>query len=159
MSKTGIILVGGLVLAVIAYQVLERVPSDALNVALGVACGIAASIPISLGLLIALTRRRQQDEPQVEWADPEPRPVQIIEQPSPRRIPEPAPYAPQQMQQPQIIVVTPQGQVIGGQGQFAPGQFPQGAALTPQWNAQQYPFMQEQPNAIDAREWRIIGEE
>lgn len=155
MSKTSVIFVGGLVLAVVAYQVLERVPSDALNVALGVACGIAASIPVSLGLLIALTRRHRQNEPQVEWVDPEPEPVQIIQQPSPHRIPQPAQIAPQpQMQQPQIIVVTPQGQVIGGQGQFPPG-----AQLVPQWNAAQYSFMHEQPGAVDAREWRIIGTE
>lgn len=159
MSKTGFVLAGGLVLAVIAYQLIERVPSDALNVALGVACGIAASIPVSLGLLIALTRQRRQNEAQVEWADPEPEPVQIVQPPMPQRIPQPAQFAPQQLQQPQIIVVTPQGQVIGGNGQFAPGQFPRSAPMAPQWNAQQYPFMHEQPNAIDAREWRIIGEE
>lgn len=161
MSKTSFVLVGGLVLAVIVFQVLERVPSDALNVALGVACGIAASIPVSLGLLIALTRQRRRNEAQVEWVDPEPETVEVIPPPTPPRIPQTAQFAPQQLQQPQIIVVTPQGQVIGGNAQFAPGQFPQGAPIpmAPQWNAQQYPFMQEQPNAIDAREWRIIGEE
>lgn len=161
MSKTGIVIVGGLALAVIAYQVLERVPSDALNVALGVACGIAASIPVSLGLLIALTRQRQRTELQAGWTDPEPEPVQIVQPPAPRAVPQPAQFAPQtqQLQQPQIIVVTPQGQIIGGQGQFAPGQFQPGTPMPVQWNPQQYPFMQEQANAIDAREWRIIGEE
>ena len=36
MSKTGIFVIAGLVLAGIAFQVLGRIPSDALNVAFGV---------------------------------------------------------------------------------------------------------------------------
>lgn len=174
MSKTGFFLVGGLILATIAYQIFGRIPSDVLNVALGVMCGIGASIPVSLGLLIALTRRRNQDEQPIEWAEPEP--ARYVPQSVPQvaatqvqRIPQQSGYAPQlaqsqmqyapqvaphpsPLQQPQIIVVTPQGQ-------FAQGQFPQGFQMPAQWNPQQYPFMQEHANAVDAREWRIIGEE
>ena len=147
MSKLGIFLVGGLVLATVVYQILARVPSDALNVALGVMCGIAASIPVSLGLLIALTRQREHANV-TEVYDPEPEPARFVEQPMPLRIPQPS--APQ----PQIIVIAPP------QGQFAQGQFPQGFQMPAQWlNQTQYPFMQEHANAVDAREWRIIGEE
>lgn len=151
MSKTSTFLIGGLVLAAIVYQILARVPSDALNVALGVLCGIGASIPVSLGLLIALTRRRQPED-RGEWADPDSEPVRHIQQPV-QRLPQPAlPF--QQTQQPQIIVVAPP------QGPYAPGQYPQGIPFPTQWlNQQQYPFMQEHAGAIDARDWRIIGED
>lgn len=144
MSKLGIFLIGGLALGAVLYQLLERVPSDALNVALGVLCGIGASIPVSLGLLIALTRQRQQNG-QPEWNDPEPEPVRYAPQPIPR-MPE---QAAQAQQQPQIIVIAPP------QG----GQFPQGFQMPAQWTNGQYPFMHENSQAIDAREWRIIGEE
>lgn len=156
MSKTGILLIAGLVVAGIAYQVIGRIPTDALNVAFGVMCGIGASIPVSLGLMLALTRQRQRNE-QIDWGEPEPEPVRF-EQPAVQRIPQPVPhlqFQPQpqaQMQQPQIIFVTPQGQYLGGQ-------MPQGLQLPQQWNNQQYPFMQEHANAVDAREWRIIGED
>ncbi len=151
MSKTGIILIGVFATAALVYQILERVPTDALNIALGVACGIGASIPVSLGLLIALTRQRQQDDWQIEWQGA-----------STERLPQRSPpqrYAPQQIQeaaqpQPQIIVIAPP------QGQFAPGQFPQGFPIPAQWlNQQAYAPMHENPNTVDAREWRIIGED
>jgi hypothetical protein len=156
MSKSAFLLVGGLILAVVAYQVLERVPTDAMNVALGVACGIGASIPVSLGLLIALTRRRQTNNAQVEWSDPEPEPVRYA--PPVQRIPQQA-QAPQMQAhsanapQPQIIVIAPP------QGQFAQGQFPQGFPFPAQWTNQQFVGMNEQADPIDSREWRIIGEE
>lgn len=167
MSKTAFFLVGGLVLAGVVYQILARVPTDALNVALGVMCGIGASIPVSLGLLIALTRQRQQTMAQGEWSDPEPEPVRVIQQPAPRVAPayaqpslSTADLYRRDMQntpvQPQIIVLTPQGQ-------FAPLGAQQGAAQTfngsAQWANQPYPYMHEQVNTVDAREWRIIGEE
>ncbi len=146
MSKTGIMLVGGLVISAVVYQFLQRVPADALNVALGVMCGIGASIPVSVGLLLALMRQRQRYETPQEWSDPEPA---YPTQPSlPQHIPQ-QPALPQ----PQIIVLAPQGNL-------APGQFPQGMPMPAQWlNQQAYPFMQEHANAVDAREWRIIGEE
>ncbi len=155
MTKTAFFLAVGAVLAVIVYQVLERVPTDALNVALGVACGIGASIPVSLGLLIALTRRRDRNEAQVEWNDPEPEPVRYA--PPVQRIPQQAPMpqmrAPEMPQQPQIIVIAPP------QGQFAPGQFPQGFPFPAQWTNAPSMGMHEQPDPIDSREWRIIGED
>lgn len=159
MSKTGIFIIAGLILAGVAYQVLGRIPSDALNVAFGVMCGIGASIPVSLGLLLALTRQRQRTA-EIDWGEPEPEPIRV-EQPAVQRFPQPAPQLQYQAQpqlqaqmpqQPQIIVVTPQGQYLGGQ-------LPQGLQFPPQWTNQQYPFMHEQVNAVDAREWRIIGEE
>lgn len=137
-------MVGGLVLTTVVYQILERVPSDALNVALGVMCGIGASIPVTLGLLIALTRQRQHNAARVEWNDSESEPTRIEPTPLPRAIQSDPP-------QPQIIVLTPQGQ-------FAPQQFPQGFPMPAQFQ-QPNPFMQEHAHAIDAREWRIIGEE
>lgn len=147
MSKTGIFLILGLVVAVVAYQVLARVPSDALNVALGVACGIGASIPVSFGLLIALMRRRPQNDAQPEWQDVGSAPARYPAHAMAQRVPQPEP------QQPQIIVIAPP------QGQFAPGQFPQGFPMPAQWLNQQYPFMHENPEAVDARDWRIIGED
>lgn len=149
MTKISTILIGGLVLAAIVYQILARVPSDALNVALGVLCGIGASIPVSLGLLLALTRQRREERAD-EWTDPEP--VRYVQQPV-QRLPQPLPpYG--QTGQPQIIVVAPP------QGQYPSGQFPQGIPFPAQWlSQQQYPFMQEPAGAVDAREWRIIGED
>jgi hypothetical protein len=113
--------------------------------------GIGASIPVSLGLLIALTRRRQEDD-RSEWADPEPEPARYIQHPV-QRLPQPVtPF--QQAQQPQIIVVAPP------HGQYPTGQYPQGIPFPAQWlNQQQYPFLQEHAAAVDAREWRIIGED
>lgn len=171
MSKLTFVMVGGLVLAAVVYQVLERVPSDSLNVALGVMCGIAASVPVSLGLLLALTRQRQQDQAEAEWLAPEPEAARIVrlanghasgmsndELDDRRQIPQRIPQNANAQPQPQIIVIAPpQGQFA--QGQFAQGQFPQGFSFPAQWTPQQFPFMHEQANAVDAREWRIIGEE
>lgn len=142
--KTGTLLVVGIVLATIAYQVIERVPADTLSVALGVACGFAASIPVTLGLMLLLLRQRESQETFIET--PEPDPARMPHQPAP------PPLTAPQMQSPQIIVLTPQGQ-------FAPGQMPQGFPLPAPWATTPNPFMQEHANAVDAREWRIIGEE
>lgn len=149
MSKVDMFLIGGLVLAAVVYQILERVPSDALNVALGVMCGIGASIPISFGLLVALTRQRHKSEVTVEWREPEPEPARVVRQSSPHQVPQ------QPSPQPQIIVIAPP------QGQFAQGQFPQGFQIPAQWlnQTQPAPFMHEHAHAVDAREWRIFGEE
>jgi hypothetical protein len=58
-------------------------------------------------------------------------------------------------QQPQIIVLAPP------QGQFTQGQFPQNGygAMPLQWLNQAYAMPQDTDQAIDARDWRIIGEE
>ena len=139
--KTGTMILVGIVLATIAYQVIERISTETLNVVLGVACGIGASIPVTAGLLLALLRQRARAE-MYEMPEPEPMPARV--QPQPQHIAAP------QMPQPQIIVLSPQGQ------------FPQNAQMPAQWmNAMNAvnPYMHEQPNAVDAREWRIIGEE
>lgn len=142
--KTGTLILVGIVLATIAYQVIERVPADTLSVALGVACGIGASIPVTVGLMLLLLRQRQNAEAFAETTEPEPARVQYH--------PAPQPLAQAQLQPPQIIVLSPQGQI-------APGQMPQGFPMPAQWASAPNPFMQEHANAVDAREWRIIGEE
>jgi hypothetical protein len=143
--KTGTLILVGIVLATVAYQVVERVPSDTLSVALGVACGIAASIPVTVGLMIALWRRGTPAGTYAEMPEPE-----IAPRPMPYR-PTVQPFAPPQLQPPQIIVLSPQGQ-------FTPGQL-QDFPLPAQWAISPNPFMHEQANAVDAREWRIIGTE
>ncbi|MBI4675594.1 MAG: hypothetical protein HY741_28450 [Chloroflexi bacterium] len=146
--KTGTMIVLGLVLAAVAYQIVERVPAETLSVMLGVACGIGASIPVSVGLLIALLRQRQPVETYQELETPEPEPARVEHQTPPQRISAPQP------QQPQIIVLAPQGQ-------FAPGQFAQNGYGAPalQWLQQAYAMPPEPEQTIDARDWRIIGEE
>jgi hypothetical protein len=137
----------GIVLATVAYHIVERVPAETLSIALGVACGIGASVPISVGLIIALLRQRQSPEAEVETREIETAPARVHYPPTPQYLA--APTAPSQ---PQIIVLSPQGQ-------FAPGRFAQGMQFPVSWTNPQYPFMQEQSDAVDAREWRIIGEE
>lgn len=144
--KTGTLILAGIVLATIAYQVVERVSSDTLSVALGVACGIAASIPVTVGLVIALWRQRSAVETYAETAEPEPA------RPRMQYPPATHPMTPPQVQPPQVIVLSPQGQ-------FLPGQMPHGFSWPAQWSNTPNPFMQEHANAVDAREWRIIGEE
>ena len=143
--KTGTFIVAGIVLATIAYQVMMRVPAETLSIALGVGCGIAASIPVTVGLLIALLRERSTAEVYVEERPAEPAPARVPYQP-------PQPIAPPVMPQPQIIVLSPNGQ-------FMPGQMPQNFQMPAQWVNAANPYMHEHGNAVDAREWRIIGEE
>lgn len=143
--KTGALILIGLVLAAIAYQALERVPADALSVILGVACGIGTMIPVTIGLVVALLRQRERNET-FQAAEPE-----YVMDRTPAPIPAPPISAQTMSPQPQIIVLTPQGQ-------FVSAQMPQGVQM-PQWQNSQYPFMHEQANTVDAREWRIIGEE
>lgn len=148
MFKSGTLLIIALFVAAIAYQVLERVPSDALTVALGVTCGIAASVPVTLGLLIVLLRRRDADA-QADWDDREPTPARAVPTPVQPRYAQPA------LPPPQIIVLAP-----NGQGQFTSGQFPQnlyGANQLP-WLSGQYSDSPDSDSAVDARDWRIIGE-
>ncbi len=147
MSKPGIFLIGGLVVAAFVYQILERIPSDALNVAFGVACGVGASIPVLLGLVVALLRQREQNNVLADWHDPEPEPARSVQRPTPQQVPQNA------SQQPQIIVIAPP------QGQFGQGQFPQGFPLPAQWMNQLYPSAQENLETVESRDWRIIGED
>ncbi len=143
--KIGSFILVGLVLATIVYQVMMRVPAETLSIALGVACGVAASIPVTVGLLIALLRERSTAETYVEERPAEPAPARMPYQP-------PQPIAPPAMPQPQIIVLSPNGQ-------FMPGQMPQNFQMPAQWQNMANPYMHEHSNAVDAREWRIIGEE
>lgn len=142
--KSGTLIVFGLIGAGVVYQVIQKVPPEALTIALGVTCGLAASLPVALGLLIALTRQRQQTESIEEWSEPEPRPIRYAP-PMPQRMIEPA-----QAQQPQIIVIAPP------QGQFGQGQLSQ---MPFTWNNAQYPFLTDGNQAMQERDWRIIGEE
>jgi hypothetical protein len=146
--KNATLILFGLIGAGVLYQVIERVPPEALTVALGVTCGLAASLPVALGLLIALTRNRQQADPVEEWVDTEPTPVRYLP-PAPQRIPQQT-----QEQQPQIIVIAPP------QGQFGPGQLSQQLPQMPfTWNNAQYPFIVDSNQGMQERDWRIIGEE
>ncbi len=146
MAKTGTLLVLSLIGAAIVYQVVTRVSTDALNVALGVACGIGASIPVSVGLMIAMTRQRQQVQAEYEWRDEDPSRARFVSDALPQHIP-------QAPEKPQVIVIAPP------QGQFAAGQFPQGFNLGAMpWTTPQYPYLEGNP-AIEERNWRIIGEE
>lgn len=150
MSKTILILIGALVGAGMLYQMLERVPTDALNVALGVTLGIAASVPVSLGLFVALTRQRSQNNAVDDWIDPEPEPTRAPHPSILQQIPQSA----QSAQMPQIIVLAPPP------GQFTANQFPQGFPMPAQWlNQAQALHSHEPTNAVDAREWRIIGDD
>ncbi len=137
-----------MIAAALVYQVVARVPTDALNVALGVACGVAATIPVTVGLALALLRQRHQAEHVSEWNDPEPTPGIQFSQPMPR------PTAQPTFQQPQIIVLAPQGQTP-----LASGQTPQNLYQLFPWLTGAYDPAGEEPDqAVDARDWRIIGE-
>lgn len=140
--KTGTLIVVAITLATIGYHAIERVSAETSNIAFGVACGVAASVPVTVGLMLALLRQRQTADASDETFETKAPPAREIYRPAPQTLPAPPP--------PQIIVLSPQGQ-------FAPGQLPQNFPL--QWNQTPNPFLSEHANAVDAREWRIIGEE
>lgn len=146
MSRTATLLTLGLIAATAVYQVLERVPADALTLALGVACGVGASIPVSIGLVLAISRQRRAAYETEEDAEDE-EPLVPPSLPIPHRVP--APQA-----QPQIIVIAPP------QGQFPQGQFPQGfpyAGAHMMWGAGG--LAPDGSQTVDARDWRIIGDD
>jgi hypothetical protein len=145
MFKSGTLLILGIIAAGIVYQILERVPQDALTVALGVACGVGASIPVSVGLFIALMRNKNQAESYEMTSERAPVPVEQLPQQMPQRV------VPAQ-QQPQIIVIAPP------QGQFNAGQFPPGFLNAIPWLGSQSGATPEGDESLDARDWRIIGE-
>lgn len=136
MTKIVALLVVGLFGSVMTYQVINRLPADALNVAVGVLCGITASIPVSLGLMIALLRRRDAGQPEADSLEAEPESITR------------APRQPQPPQQPQIIVIAP-----------PQGQFPQGNGYGVPLSNFGYPYAPASNETIEARDWRIIGEE
>ncbi|MDL1896628.1 hypothetical protein FBQ82_10160 [Anaerolineae bacterium CFX7] len=140
--KTGTLIVVAITLATIGYHAIERVSAETLNIAFGVMCGVAASVPVTVGLMLALLRQRQTADASDETFETQAPPARESYRPASQTLPAPSP--------PQIIVLSPQGQ-------FAPGQLPQNFPL--QWNQTPNPFLSEHANAVDAREWRIIGEE
>lgn len=159
MFKLGTWLILGLIASAVVYQLIARIPTDALNVALGVACGVGASIPVSVGLLIALTRQRRQNDQNAEWQEPDPVPARMHYAPPPPRQPQRA--APSYTDaaralppQPQIIVIAPP------QGQFPPGQMPQNlyGGIPLSWLQGQPAPAEDGEQTVDARDWRIIGE-
>lgn len=137
--RTGIVLAFIVGMAVLAYQVGSRLSDDAIMTIVGVSCGILASIPVSIGLLIALTRERATYAAE-EYGQAEPAPA-------PYNTYRPAMPAQPQMQQPQIIVVSPPQQ------QFPPNFSPYGNYLQPPAANNALPApMQE-------RNFKIVGED
>ncbi len=137
--KTGVVLVSMAFVMTLAYYVGNRLSTDALNMAVGVLCGMAASIPVSVGLLLALMRKRNDEADDDDEMENDPHPT--VAQPMPR---------PGQQQQPQIIVIAPpQGQPYPGQANY----YPLGGAT----NYTYPPVMNE--DVIDSRDWRIIGDD
>lgn len=135
--KAGTALAGIAFGATLAYYIGSRVSTDALNLAVGVLCGVGASLPVSIGLLLALFRRREGDAEEAE---------------GPVHYPQGQGYSVPRQQVPQVIVLAPQ------QGQYPAGFSPYGF---PGPGMGQYPNqMLEQPGeVIDGRDWRVIGDD
>ncbi len=120
----------------LAFQVINRLSTDAMNLGVGVLCGMVASLPVSLGLLVALTRERAElSEAEDEEAEPEPSYSE--------------PVMPRAMPQPHVIVVAPP-QNPYGQGYPPYPQYGYGPATYPAEDAE---------DVIEGRDWRIIGDE
>jgi len=136
--RTGAVL--GLILgaAVLAYQIGSRLSDQAIMTLLGVLCGVAASIPVSIGLLLALTRKRHYNYG--DGAD------DVYQDPAPAAYPVYRPTPPTPPQPPQIIVVAPP------QGQLPPNYNPYSNYLLPPPAATGSTPMQE-------RSFRIVGED
>lgn len=97
-AKTGGMIALILCAAVLAYVIGTRLSDEAINIIVGAICGIAATVPVSLGLLLALTRRRAEpEEPEESRSYPEP-----IHTYAPRHAPQNYP--------PVIVVASPQSQ-------------------------------------------------
>lgn len=132
-AKTGILLALILAATVLTYQVTAHLSDQAIETIVGVSCGILASIPVSLGLLVALMRRRSQDD----YEDIADSPLSRYDE---------APYAQPQVRPPYpqvIIVAPPQTPMPGAYPNYSP---PYAAArdLLP---------------APEMREFRIVGED
>ncbi len=135
-AKIGVFLALTLIGVALVYQLTTRLSDQAIDVAVGVLCGIAASVPVSLGLLLALTRRRAQDSNSYDDEPVSyPEPVTPYHPPAPPRQPYP----------PIIVVTPPQNQSLNPYNTLLPpGSLPSG------YN------MQEPPST---RDFRIIGED
>lgn len=108
-GKMGLIIVLVVAGAALTYTVTSRLSEQTLDVMMGLGCGVAASIPVSVGLLIALTRRRQEPAEEYEQAP---------EYPS-----SPAPYggySPRQPYPPVIVISPQQGQIPNLYGGLLP---------------------------------------
>jgi hypothetical protein len=133
-AKTGLVLALTFCGAALIYSATTRLSDQAINVIVGLMCGVAATIPVSLGLLIALTRRRSdQVETEGDFRD----------------YPDPGvPYPPRPPRQayPPVIVITPsQSQIPGAYGGLlAPG------AMPPPYGMNELP---------STRDFKIIGED
>ncbi len=108
-GRTGLLF--GLVFCAVAlaYAIGSRLSAEAINVLVGVLCGIAASVPVSLGLLIALTRKRDERAEEEE-------PVSGY----PERVDPYPPRAAQAPYPPVIVVAPPQGQLPNPYGGYLP---------------------------------------
>jgi hypothetical protein len=132
-AKTGLLLALICLGAALVFTVTSRMSEQAINVVVGLMCGVAASIPVSVGLLIALTRKRDAPVDSEEESD-YPEPVYPYPSRSPRQ-----PYPP-------VIVITPQQNQLPGPyaGLLPPGTFP------PTYSLNEPPM---------TRDFRVIGED
>lgn len=131
--KTGIVLALVLAAIILTYQVSSRLSDQAVETIVGVSCGVLATIPVSLGLLVALLRRRTRDE--YDYSDDI----------APSRYDEaPYPAMPPRQPYPQVIVVAPpQTQMPGAYSNYSPPYAPPRDLLP----------------APEMREFRIVGDE
>jgi hypothetical protein len=120
----------------LAYYVSLRLSTDALDFAVGVMCGIVASLPISLGLLLALTRHRDQPVDDRAWEES-------------NRVPG---YSAAKPQMPQVIVLAPP------QWQNAPGGAPFNyqSAGDPRYSNYSAGLSGDM---LEGRDWKIIGDD
>jgi hypothetical protein len=127
--KTGLLLVLVIAGAVLVYSVAARISDQTLDVLVGLSCGVAATVPATIGLFLAVFRRRKDRQEAEEQTDDYNQHGRSIE-----------PYPPRQPYPP-VIVVTPQ------QNQF-PNSY--GGMLPPSYN------LNEPPRG---RDFKIIGED
>lgn len=116
--------------ASLAYFVFNSMSADAINVAVGLLCGVIASLPVSLGLLVALTRRRDPTLEEREDSD----------------LPAASALRVRKGQMPQVIVIAPPYSA------YQTGTAPYGY---PGDNRSAY----ESDDLVQGRDWKIIGDD
>lgn len=131
-AKTILFLALGISGAVLVYTVTNRLSDQTLDVLVGLGCGIAATVPLSVGVLVALTRKRRE-EPDYD-------------QRSSRNVERGNTQYPQRQPYPPVIVINPQH-----------GQFPQafGGILPPGMTSQG----QNMNGVTTPRDFRIVGDD
>ncbi len=134
--KTGTLLALVAFAMTLAYHIVTRLSTEAMNVAVGVLCGMFASLPVSFGLLVALTRKRDQTGEEEPRSEAQPAVAQSISRP----------------QTPQIIVVAPPQMQPYAQGQ-APYIFPNAGAPNQNYWSPQH------EEIVEGRDWKIIGDD